>query len=163
MRKLVFFMLAFCLLAGCRTQYVPVETVRTERVEIHDTVTIGDSIVKNDSTDTKTKVLLQKVDSAYLALLGIINAPKEAWLLQMETTTTHNSSVTSSHKESEKSSSDSIRTEYKDRPYPVEKQLSRSQQFFIDYGKIMLGVSGGLLATTIIFFIMWLRKKRGLL
>ena len=95
-----FVALSLICLTGCKQiQYVPVETVRTERMEVHDTVTVNDSTERNDSTLINTQMLLQKVDSAYLAMLGIINAPPEAWLLQMNTTTRHTSNETASHKE----------------------------------------------------------------
>ena len=38
-----------CLMSGCRTQYVPVETVRTEYVNRTDTFIRTDSIVSRDS------------------------------------------------------------------------------------------------------------------
>lgn len=149
------------MLCSCRSiQYVPVETVKTERVEVHDTVTVADSTARSDSTATNTKMLLQKVDSAYLALLGVINAPQEAWLLQYEKETTQKTSESVSHKESEKQSSDSVRIEYKDRPFPVEKQLTRWQSFCIDYGKIMLGMTVASIAVIVVLVILWRRKKR---
>jgi len=134
-----FVALSLICLTGCKQiQYVPVETVRTERVEVHDTVTVKDSTARNDSTLINTQMLLQKVDSAYLAMLGIINAPPEAWLLQMNTTTRHTSSETASHKEQQTHSSDSVRTEYVEKPYPVEKQLSWWQQRKQDFGGVIL-------------------------
>lgn len=148
------------LLSGCESiRYVPVETVRTEKVEVHDTVTVADSTARNDSTDTKTRILLQKVDSAYLALLGIINAPKEAWLLQTEKNTTHKTSETSSHKQSEKNLSDSVRTVYKDRPYPVERELSRWEHFCLDYGKVTTGGTAVLIVAAVIWLVRRGRRK----
>lgn len=147
------------LLCSCGSvKYVPVETVKTERVEVHDTVTVADSTVRNDSTATHTKMLLQKVDSAYLAMLGILNAPPEAWLLQLEKETMQKTSETSSHKESEKQTSDSVRVEYKDRPYPVEKPLTRWESFCIDYGKIMMGSTIASMAVAALL-VVYRRKK----
>ena len=156
-----FVVMSLICLTGCKqTQYVPVETVRTERVEVHDTVTVNDSTARNDSTLTNTQMLLQKVDSAYLAMLGIINAPPEAWLLQMNTTTKHTSNETASHKEQQTHSSDSVRTKYVEKPYPVPAQLSRWQKFCCDYGKIMLGASAALAILLLIILLYWIRYRR---
>ena len=156
----LFVVLSLLTLTGCKQiQYVPVETVRTERVEVHDTVTVNDSTARNDSTLVNTQMLLQKVDSAYLAMLGIINAPPEAWLLQMNTSTRHTSNETANHKEQQTHSSDSVRTEYVEKPYPVPAQLSRWQKFCCDYGKIMLGALAALMAIGF-FFISRLVMKR---
>lgn len=148
-------------LMGCAVKYVPVETVKVERVEVHDTVTVADSTSRNDSTDTKTRMLLQKVDSAYLAMLGVINAPREAWLLQTETNTTHKTSETTSHKESEKQSSDSVRVEYKDRPVPVERELSRWEQFCLDYGKVTTGGTVVCVFLIIAYLVRRIKKPKG--
>lgn len=155
---LLIILLIILLLTGCKhTEYVPVETVKHEHVWIHDTLQVNDSTVRNDSTTTVTQSLLQKVDSAYLALLGIINAPPEAWLLQVNTTTNHISNNSSNHKEKEVAQKDSVRTEIKEVPYPVEKKLTRWQQICIDYGKIMFGAT----VLLVIFVIVWIARRLG--
>ena len=49
-------LLLVVLLCGCRTQYVPVETVRTERVEVHDSIYVEtllhDSVTIRSNGDT---------------------------------------------------------------------------------------------------------------
>lgn len=147
-------------LIGCSTQYVPVETVRTERVEVHDTVTIVDSTAHSDSTATETKMLLQKVDSGYLALLGIINAPKEAWLLQTEKTTKQKITEKEYHEDKQKQSSDSVRTEVIEVPYPVERKLNKWESFCIDYGKVMVGTTLAVVAILLFLIARWLTKRR---
>lgn len=154
-------LILLCLLCGCKEiQYVPVETIKIEKVVEHDTVEVKDSTVRNDSTYIETQKLLQKVDSAYLAMLGIINAPKEAWLLQTNTTIHHVSSEATSHKEKEVQTSDSVRTEYVDRPYPVPAQLSKWQKFCCDYGKVMVGVTICLIIIIFIILLYWIQNKR---
>lgn len=154
-------LLAILGLCSCRSiQYLPVETVKTERVEVHDTVTVSDSTAHNDSTATHTKMLLQKVDSAYLALLGIINAPKEAWLLQTESNTIHKTSESSSHKESEKQQSDSVRTKYVQVPFPVERELSKWEEFCLDYGKVTTGGTVVLAVLGIVWLVRMIRKRK---
>lgn len=154
------FLCLLFMLCGCKsTKYVPVETVKTEKVYIHDTTIVKNTTVRDDSTYTKTQMLLQKVDSAYLAMLGIINAPKEAWLLEKNTSTHHTSSEATTHQEKEVHSTDSVRTEFVQVPYPVPAQLTKWQQFCCDYGKLMVGAT---LTLVVIFIILlyWIRYKR---
>ena len=149
------------LLYGCKSiEYVPVETVRTERVEAHDTVEIGNSTARSDSTTTETKTLLQKVDSAYLALLGIVNAPKEAWLLQTTTTTKQKTTEQEYHQDKRRQSSDSVRTKVIQVPYPVERKLTKWETFCLDYGKVMTGCTIALLATFIFLVIRWFTGRK---
>ena len=142
--------LLITLLAGCKSiKYVPVETVKTERVEVHDTVHVADTVkvIETDSTATTISTILQKVDSTYLAHLGIVNAPPEAWLLQT-TTDTHTAHATDSqatHSETATHATDSVRIEYRDRPYPVEKTLTTWQRFCLDYGKLTTGATVALI------------------
>lgn len=157
---LVVFALATWLLCSCKTKYVPVETVRTERVEVHDTVTIADSTARSDSTTTETKTLLQKVDSAYLALLGIVNAPKEAWLLQTSTTTKQNTTQQEYHQHKRRQSSDSVRTEVIEVPYPVERELNKWEQFCLDYGKVMVGCTVVMVVLLLFVVVRWINGKR---
>lgn len=159
---LIAVLIAIVWLCSCKTKYVPVETVRTERVEVHDTVTIADSTARSDSTTTETKTLLQKVDSAYLALLGIVNAPKEAWLLQTSTTTKQKTTEQEYHQDKRRQSSDSVRTEVIEVPYPVERELNKWEQFCLDYGKVMVGCSVVLVVLLLFIVVRWIngRKRR---
>lgn len=76
MDRIIIILLAV-LLTGCKhTEYVPMPEYH-ERVTTHvDTVHITDSI-----RESKTSIL-QEVDSAFLADLGIIGPPQKAWLLR---------------------------------------------------------------------------------
>lgn len=153
--------LLISLLGGCKTiKYVPIETIKTERVEVHDTVHVDDTVkvIETDSTATTISTLLQKVDSAYLAHLGIVNAPPEAWLLQTttDTHTAHATDTQATHSETATHATDSVRIEYRDRPYPVEKPLTRWQQFCLDYGKVTTGATIAL----ILLLAVWLFRRK---
>ena len=124
--------LVLMMLCGCKNiQYVPVETVRTEIV--HQT----DTVKQTDSVKTEKETVIREArpeDSLMLAKLGIKLQSNERLLILLQ------KELSDTKKElEEKHNSDSVRVEYKDRPYPVEKQLTRWQSFCIDYGKIMLG------------------------
>lgn len=150
-RIIILLVLAVMLLCGCKSiQYVPVETVRTEIV--HQT----DTVKQTDSVKTEKETVIREArpeDSLMLAKLGIKLQSNERLLILLQ------KELSDTKKElEEKHNSDSVRVEYKDRPYPVEKQLTRWQSFCIDYGKIMLGstVAG---VIVIILLIIYRRKK----
>ena len=159
---LIAVLIAIVWLCSCKTKYVPVETVRTERVEVHDTVEIANSTARSDSTATETKTLLQKVDSAYLALLGIVNAPNEAWLLQTSTTTKQKTTEQEYHQDKRRQSSDCVRTEVTEVPYPVERELNKWEQFCLDYGKVMVGCTVVMVVLLLFIVVRWIngRKRR---
>lgn len=52
-----------------------------------------------------------------------------------------------------------MRTDSISIPYPVEKKLSRFQQFCLDYGKIMLGATLLLFVALTILIIRWIKNK----
>lgn len=150
-RIIILLVLAVMLLCGCKSiQYVPVETVRTEIV--HQT----DTVKQTDSVKTEKETVIREArpeDSLMLAKLGIKLQSNERLLILLQ------KELSDTKKElEEKHNSDSVRVEYKDRPYPVEKQLTRWQSFCIDYGKIMLGstVAG---VIVIVLLIIYRRKK----
>ena len=151
MRKIVILSLVLMLLYGCKSiQYVPVETVRTEIV--HQT----DTVKQTDSVKTEKETVIREArpeDSLMLAKLGIKLQSNERLLILLQ------KELSDTKKElEEKHNSDSVRVEYKDRPYPVEKKLTKWQSFCIDYGKIMLGstVAG---VIVIVLLIIYRRKK----
>ena len=143
--------LVLMLLCGCKSiQYVPVETVRTEIV--HQT----DTVKQTDSVKTEKETVIREArpeDSLMLAKLGIKLQSNERLLILLQ------KELSDTKKElEEKHNSDSVRVEYKDRPYPVEKKLTKWQSFCIDYGKIMLGstIAG---VIVIVLLIIYRRKK----
>ncbi len=153
----IWIILLLCLVfGGCTsTKYIPVETIRIEREEVHDTLTVIDSISSKDSVNTTTSMLLQKVDSAHLASLGVVNPPNEAWLLDRQTTTTHTKNENKSRQEEEKINSNSKTIEYIQVPYPVERKLSKWEQVKMDWGGKAIVV-----IIVILFILMWLVIRR---
>ena len=143
--------LVLMMLCGCKSiQYVPVETVRTDIVHQTATVKQTDSVKKEKETVIREA---RPEDSLMLAKLGIKLQSNERLLILLQ------KELSDTKKElEEKHNSDSVRVEYKDRPYPVEKQLTRWQSFCIDYGKIMLG-STIACVIAIVLLVIYRRKK----
>lgn len=141
------------MLCGCKSvQYVPVETIRKEVV--HKT----DTIYKKDSVKSEKETIIREgrpEDSIMLKKLGIKLQDNERLLvlLQKELSEAKSESSEIHYK-------DSIRTDSIQVPYPVEKKLTKWQSFCIDYGKVMLGATIGLIILLSIFIIIWLRKKQ---
>lgn len=72
-------LLAVALLAGCRTQYVPVAETHTEHHWHTDTVRQVDSVLTEKTT------LIREVDSATMAKYGIsLKQMERAWLIETE-------------------------------------------------------------------------------
>jgi hypothetical protein len=121
------------LLFGCKTQYVPVETIRTV------TVTKTDSFIEKDSVFCHDSVFVQAKGDTLLV---------EKW---------HTKYV---DRWRDKVRIDSfIKVDSVQVPYPVEKKLTKWQQFTLDYGKVAFG--GSLVAIAIIIFelVRWLRRR----
>ena len=139
------------LLCGCKTQYVPVETIRTEIVHQHDT------IKQTDSIKTEKETIIREArpeDSVMIAKLGIKlqNNERLLILLQKELSEAKNNMLEIRQK-------DSVRSYTIQVPYPVPAQLSRWQSFCCDYGKLMLGVSITFVLLTIFFLIKYIKAR----
>ena len=152
MRKIFLGLMGLMGLMGCRsTRYVPVETVRTEMV--HQTDTVKETNTINNEKETVIREARPE-DSVMLAKLGIKLQNNERLLILLQ------KELSDTKKElEEKHNSDSVRVEYKDKPYPVEKQLTKWQSFCIDYGKIMVGVTVSALAVIVLLIILRIKKK----
>lgn len=148
------FFAIFFLMCGCKTQYVPVEVVRTETVHHHDTVRHTDSIRNEKETIIREA---RPEDSAMIARLGIKLRDNERLLilLQKELSDAKSNSYESHIK-------DSVRVDSVQVPYPVPAQLSRWQSFCCDYGKIMLGVTLVMVLALIVCIVIIIRKRKGL-
>lgn len=108
MKRLLYVLVILMLLAGvfssCRTQYIPVETVKTE-YRIRDSIR-HDSVYRQDSVYVTVKGdTVYEYKYKYLYKYQYIN--KTDTLMK----------------------TDSIQI-----PYPVEKQLSKWQRFKLDFG-----------------------------
>lgn len=101
-----------CMLCGCTTiKYVPVETVRTEKVTEHDSIYL--EVVKHDSVVVEKRgdtVFVDRWRTRY----------QDRWHDRWR---------------------DSVRVDSVQVPYPVPAELTKWQQFCCDYGKVMLGVT----------------------
>jgi hypothetical protein len=142
-----------CVMCSCKSiQYVPVETVKTEVVHEHDTIRV------NDSVWTEKTVTIREVDSTELAALGIkikaLQGERTAWLVER------------SNLQKQKGQQERVKYMYVTKtdciqvPYPVERMLSRWEQFCLDYGKVMVGTTGVLLLSIAMIIAIWIRKRR---
>ncbi|MGL5980471.1 MAG: hypothetical protein ACRCZY_06275 [Phocaeicola sp.] len=119
------FIFLVLLLSSCKTQYVPYEVTR-ERIEYRDKLQ-RDSIYISNSTNTR-----QKGDTVYID--RIIREYRN------------------------RSLKDTIRIETRDSipiPYPVERHLSRWQQFKIEIEGIAIGA-----IVVLLVIVIWLLYKR---
>lgn len=100
-----------CVLCGCTTtKYVPVETVRTERVTVHDSIYL--SIEKHDST-----VIERQGDTVTIGRWHTVY--RDRWRDRWR---------------------DSIRVDSIQVPYPVERKLTKWERLKIDWGGYMIGI-----------------------
>lgn len=133
MRKIIVLAAPVLLLMGCtNVKYVPVETVRTERVTEHDSIFI--EVVKSDSV-----IITKQGDTVYVDRWHTLY--KDRWRDRWR---------------------DSIRTDSVQVPYPVEKQLGRFQQFCLDWGKLTLGGSILAVVLIIVWLVRWLIRRQPL-
>lgn len=139
------------LLTGCRTQYVPVETVIKEYIHSTDTVREKDTIRNEKETIIREA---GAADSAMLAKLGLQIKNNERIILVLK-----NELERQSHEKQEMRTDTIIREKEVQIPYPVERKLSRFEQFKMDYGAISFGVSIAAVIAAVVFIILWLRRK----
>ena len=131
MKRLVYIIILLILAAcftSCRTQYIPVESVRTE-YKTRDSIRI-DSIYQRDSIYT-----LVKGDTVYQY--------KYKYLYRYLTTNSTDTILIN----------DSINV-----PYPVEKQLTRWQQMKIELGGWAFGIVIAFLLLIIGRIVIWVQK-----
>ena len=141
-------------LCSCNTtQYVPIETVRTERVTVHDT------IKQSDSTKMQTNTIIREArpeDSIMIAQLGIkLQSNERLLILLQKELQEHKSNRQESH------TKDSVRVDSVHVPVPVERKLTKWETFYLDHGKVMTGFSIASFFLFIFLIIRWItgRKK----
>lgn len=123
---------AMMVMASCTsTLYVPVETVRTEVQNRTDT------ILQIDTVEREKTVTIIEADSELLAKYGILlrqnrNAQNAYLVLQKEI-------EREKSKKQEVHTDTVVRTEIVEVPVPVERKLSKWEQFCLDYGKVTTG------------------------
>ena len=109
------------LLISCRTQYVPVETVRTEYINRTDTVQKIDTVTNEKETVIRE---VNKGDSALLAQYGIQMRDNERMLLFLQKELDRERSREREVQHDTTIVNDTIRV-----PYPVEKQVSGLEKY----------------------------------
>lgn len=122
------------MLCSCRTQYIPVETVRTEYKSKTDTFIQKDSVYVKDSV-----LIKQNGDTVTITKTRLVY--KDRWIDKIATDTV-------------------IKTDSIQVPYPVERKLSRWEQFCLDYGKIMFGVSLVMLCALLFVIVRWRSQRQ---
>lgn len=133
------------------TRYVPVETVRTEIKQIHDTVTIKDSIQKEN------QIIIREADSAEIERLNteygfkLNKAQRTIMILQKEL-------EYNSHNQTEVRDSIVYKEKEVQVPYPVEKKLSKWQQIKLDFGEVFIIVI--FVFSMVSILLLYLRQKR---
>lgn len=135
-------------LCGCTTQYVPVETVRTEYKTKTDTVKVSDTI------RTEKETILREArpeDSAMIAKLGIKLQDNERLLILLRNQLTEANS-----KQYESHTDTIIKTDSIQVPYPVEKNLTKWQQFKMDFSEWIIGI---ILMSSLLFCFYLARRK----
>jgi len=138
------------LFGSCKSvQFVPVETIRTEIKQIHDTIKIQDS-VKNSQ-----QMIIREADTAEIERLNtefgfkLDKAQKTILILSKEL-------QQQSHNQTEVKDSIVYRDKEVQVPYPVEKKLSKWEQIKIDLGGWMVGF---IILSIIVFRIYLARGK----
>lgn len=143
-RASLFFTVALLLLlSGCGSvRYVPVETVKTERVSKTDT------IIQKDTVRSEKETIIREArpeDSVIIARLGIRLRENERLLILLQKELSEQkSNAYESHRDTVLKT-DSIRV-----PYPVEKKLSWWERQKIAFGEWVFGVMAVLLLVVII-------------
>ena len=137
------------LFGSCKSvQYVPVEIIRTEIKEVHDTLRIRDSI-KNEK-----KIIIREADTAEIERL---NREYDLKLDKAQKTILMMLKEKESQSHTKKEVRDSI--VYRDKeiqvPYPVEKKLSKWQQAKVDWGGWAM-----LIVVVFIFLVLFFSLRR---
>lgn len=148
------------LLASCKTtEYVPIETTHTEYVEkvVFDTAEVNRLRLLVDSVSHSVVIVQKDCTVMTVDTAGNVKS-KERYK-----DTTKDRLVEHKTREIDstayyRSMIDSLRHIKNDtiqKPYPVEKQLTKWQQFKVDYGGYMLTI----ILATIIYLTWWAKRK----
>ena len=149
---IAFFAAIALLICGCsEMRYIPVETVKTEIVHVHDTIKQSDSIKSFTNTIIREA---RPEDSAMIAQLGVKLRYNERLLILLQKELQENRSKTQLIRNKDSLRIDSIQV-----PYPVERKLSKWETFCIDYGKVMIGSTIVVIFFFIIFVLILARRK----
>ena len=120
---------ALYVLVGCRTKYVTVPEYHKEYINRTDTFLRSDTLFRLDSV-----VVRMQGDTTVIEKIRWQNRFVNVYKIKTDTIF----------------KTDSIRV-----PYPVERKLSKWQQFKMDYGNVSMGGT----VVAIVFIIIWLVKR----
>ena len=121
---------ALYVLVGCRTKYVTVPEYHKEYINRTDTFLRSDTLFRLDSV-----VVRQQGDTTVIEKIRWQNRFVNVYKIKTDTII----------------KADSVRV-----PYPVERKLSKWQQFKMDYGNVSMGGT----VVAIVFIIIWLVRSK---
>ena len=121
---------ALYVLVGCRTKYVTVPEYHKEYINRTDTFLRSDTLFRLDSV-----VVRQQGDTTVIEKIRWQNRFVNVYKIKTDTII----------------KTDSVRV-----PYPVERKLSKWQQFKMDYGNVSMGGT----VVAIVFIIIWLVRSK---
>lgn len=127
------------LLTGCKTVYVPVETVRTDTVKIAHIVT--DTVFHRDSVVKESLTTVMQLDSAAMAKYGVqLKSAERAWMVktkEMERIIQELMAKSQAHDTIYKSKIDSVAVMRE-----VAKPLTKSQRARLHLANVVLVLLG---------------------
>ena len=136
-----------CLLSSCKTEYIPIETVRVEYQNHTDTVKETDSIFKERETIVRET---NKGDSALLARLGIqLKENERAILILRKELEAERSSRSASRTDT------IIKTDTIQVPVPIEGKVKTTEKV----GLLTIGAACGLGIVAAWWLLRWIRRR----
>ena len=155
----MWFLMVFCAglilicLGSCKSvQYVPVETIKHDSIYISKT----DTLKVTHTIKEKEYVTVKDSSSVVLDEQGKV-LKQEIW---------HNKTIIRQMSDSldfYKAKYDSLYSAKQDTfyvPYPIERELSKSEQRYISLGKVSLGLYIGLVAALIAWIVYYIKRKK---
>lgn len=148
MKKVIILILIIIGIVGCKSiQYVPVETVKT----VYQNHT--DTLLRTDTIQTERETIIREADSATLTTLGLQLKANERAILILKRELERQVSKESEHKSDTIIERDTIQV-----PVPVEKQLTKWQQFKLDFADIALVICVLIIVVISGFFFVKIRR-----
>ena len=148
MKKVIILILIIIGIVGCKSiQYVPVETVKTVYKNHTDT------LLRTDTIQTEKETIIREADSATLTTLGLQLKANERAILILKRELERQVSKESEHKSDTIIERDTIQV-----PVPVEKKLTKWQQFKLDFADIALVICVLIIVVISGFFFVKIRR-----
>lgn len=127
-------LLLLAMLASCKTKYVTVPEYHKEYVNRTDTFLRSDTVFRLDSV-----VIRQQGDTTVIERIRWQNRFANVYKVKTDTIM----------------KSDSIRM-----PYPVERRLTKWEQFKMDVGGWAVGIASAALFALVVYVVMWIVRTR---